>query len=543
MYLSKARYMAAYQPLSTGTEKEVRPGEINVYSLRTTLDDLHERGELMRTETPVDPDLEIAGIQKKLDGGPTMLFENLNGWDHARFAVNLFANRSRIDDLFGFENRRHRTERIAEAINDPIPPKEVSADEAPVQEVVVTEDIEVDEIVVPIRHTEEEDELTTGSGVSILYGDWFDGGSHIGYNRMNFRWGDVGTFQAAPGGHVWMVMSDHYDDSDDPKIPITMNFGIPPAATLAAGSGFDYVVLPKGCDELGVAGGIQQAPIEVVEAETVEGAYSIANAEYAIEGYLKPKDRRWETDESEETEEQGKHPFHPEWAGYMGRAYRAPTIHVEAVTHRKFEDKPLIQPIIVHSAEENNIQTTVREGALYETVDRIEPGIIHDVHIPYAMTDWGGAVFQVDKSNPVDEGYHRNFMVSALGTSRGMRIAIAVDTDIDIYSMDDVMWAITTRTNPQTDFLNPVPGGAGQTFQPSERAGARGEVKQSNTNFEGGLAIDATVPYGELTETFDRPEYPIDLVDLADWFSDDQLSYADEDRQTGWTELLSKTGR
>lgn len=535
--------MAEYERLSTGSEKEIRPGDVNVASLRTTIDDLHDQGRLLRTEEPVDPDLEIAGIQKSMDGGPTLLFENVEGWDHARFVVNLLAKRSRIDDLFGFENPRDRTQRVADAVSNPIPPEEVKPEDAPVQENVVTEDIEVDDIIVPIRHTEMESELTTGSGVSLLYGDWFDGGTHVGYNRMNFRWGDVSTFQAAPGGHVWMVMSEHYDDGDDPKIPITMNFGLPPAATLAAGAGFDYVVLPKGCDELGVAGAIQQAPIEVVEAQTVDGAYSIANAEYSIEGYLKPKDRRWETEEAEETEEQGKHPFHPEWAGYMGRAYRAPTLHVEAVTHRDLEDRPLIQPIIVHSAEENNIQTTVREGALFEMIDRIEPGILHDLHIPYAMTDWGGAVLQVDKTNPVDEGYHRNFIVTALSTSRGMRMAIAVDTDIDIYSTDDVMWAITTRMNPEKDLLNPVPGGAGQTFQPSERAGASGEVKQSNTDFEGGLAIDATVPYGELEETYDRPEYPIDLVDVADWFTAEELEYAEAERQPGWSELLSKSGR
>ncbi|MFB6129424.1 MAG: UbiD family decarboxylase, partial [Salinigranum sp.] len=349
------------------------------------------------------------------------------------------------------------------------------------------------------------------------------------------------TFQAAPGGHVWMVMSEHYGD-DDPRIPITMNFGLPPAVTLAAGAGFDYVVLPKGCDELGVAGAIQGAPVELVEAQTAPGAYSVANAEYVIEGYLDPTDRRWETEEAEESGEQGKHPFHPEWSGYMGRAYRAPTLHVTAVTHRDLATRPLIQPIIVHSAEENNIQTTVREGALYETVDRIEPGIVSDVHIPYALTDWGGAVFQVDKSNPVDEGYHRNFLVAAMSTSRGMRLAIAVDTDIDIYSTDELLWAMTTRVNPDKDMLNPVPGGAGQTFQPSERAEARGEIKQSNTNFEGGLAIDATVPYGELEETFDRPAYAIDQVDLGDWFSEAQLEQARSDRQPGWTELLSKTG-
>ncbi|HBS60112.1 MAG TPA: ubiquinone biosynthesis protein UbiD, partial [Firmicutes bacterium] len=92
----------------------------------------------------------------------------------------------------------------------------------------------------------------------------------------------------------------------------------------------------------------------------------------------------------------------------------------------------------------------------------------------FAMTDWGGAIFQVDKRNAVDEGYQRNILVSALGTSRGMRLAIAVDKDIDIYSMDDIMWALSTRVNPQTDLIVPVPGGAGQTFQPSERAGAGG---------------------------------------------------------------------
>lgn len=523
------------------SRKVVEPGAVNVYSLRSTIADLRERGDLMESSVPIDPDLEVAGIQKKLDGGPTMLFENVVGYDHARFVVNLFANRSRIDDLFGFDDETERTRRIADAITNPLTPNVVSEAESPVQNNVVTENIVVDDVIAPIRHTDEEQEPTTGTGVGLIAGKWFDGGSHVGYNRMNFRWDDVGTFQAAPGGHVWMVMSEHYDE-DEPAIPITVNFGLPPAATLAAGAGFDYVVLPKGCDELGVAGAIQGEPIEIVEARTVEGAYSIANAEYAIEGYLKPKDRRWETAEAEAHEEQGEYPFHPEWSGYMGRAYKAPTLHVTALTHRDLDTRPLIQPIIVHSAEENNIQTTVREGALFETVDRIEPGIVTDVNIPYSMTDWGGAVFQVEKSNPVDEGYHRNFIVSALSTSRGMRLAIAVDTDIDIYSTDDIMWALTTRVNPEKDLLNPVPGGAGQTFQPSERASARGEVKQSNTNFEGGLAIDATVPYGELDETFDRPEYPVDRIDLGDWFTDAEIEEALESRESGWTELLSKTG-
>ncbi|MFB6129425.1 MAG: hypothetical protein ABEJ28_01225, partial [Salinigranum sp.] len=181
------------EDLRSNDGKEVRPGEINVYSLRSTIADLAERDELLVSDVPVDPDLEVAAIQKKLDGGPTMLFPNVTGYDHARFVVNLFANRRRIDDLFGFEDRRNRTERIADAINSPIAPEVIDAEDAPVQDVVVSEDVEVDDIIVPIRHTTEESEPTTGSGVSLIRGEFFDGGSHVGYNRMNFRWGDVGT--------------------------------------------------------------------------------------------------------------------------------------------------------------------------------------------------------------------------------------------------------------------------------------------------------------------------------------------------------------
>lgn len=520
-------------------EKIIRPANINVYSLRSTIAGLRENGALVETDTPVSPDLEFAGIQKSLDGGPATVFHCVQGYDHARFVMNLFACKDRIDAMFGFKGAQDRTKKIAEALRRPLKPVVVAGKDAPVQEVVHTENINVYDTIVPIRHTTLEAEATIGSGVSFLAGRFFDGGTHVGYNRMNFRWGNVGTFQVAPGSHIWMAMTKAYRQE---RIPITINFGLPPAVTLAAGAGFDYVILPYGCDELGIAGAIQGAPVEIVPAVSLDGAYAIANAEYVLEGYLDPTDRRYETKLSEETGEQGEHPFHPEWAGYMGKAYRAPTLHVTALTHRRLETRPFIQPMIVHGAEENAIQTIVREAALFELADRIMPGFTADVHIPFAMTDWGGAIFQVDKRNAVDEGYQRNILVSALGTSRGMRLAIAVDKDIDIYSMDDIMWALSTRVNPQTDLIVPVPGGAGQTFQPSERAGAGGRARTgSHTNFAGGLAVDATIPYG-LADQFARPQYPVDKVDLHRWFPEDVIAGI-KDRQQGWIRLLAATGR
>ena len=152
------------------------------------------------------------------------------------------------------------------------------------------------------------------------------------------------------------------------------------------------------------------------------------------------------------------------------------------------------------------------------------------------MTDWGGCIIQVKKRHQIDEGWQRNFLGAILACSQGMRLAIAVSEDVDPYSMDDVMWCLTTRVNPQTDILNPIPGGRGQTFMPAERMTAGGQQwTASNTRFEGGMGIDATVPFGYESD-FLRPVYPVDKVKPEDFFSKKDIDNA-KSRMVGWVQL------
>lgn len=513
--------------------------EEEMRTLRGMIEWLREEGKLLETDVEVDPNLEITGIQKSLDGSLPILFNNIKGYPYARAVTNLFTDMDILNHMFGWEDAKDRTGRLAYALTHPIPPVEVPQEEAPSQEEVITDDLEVNKHVVAIRHTELETEMTIGSGNSVVVGPYFHGGSHIGYNRMNARWGNICTFQSAPGAHMWQIITEHYHD--DEPIPLTMCFGVPPAATLIAGGGYDYVVLPRGGDELGAAGAVQGFPIRIVKARTVD-AWALADCELVLEGHLYPRDKRYETAEAEEHQTQGKYFFHPEWAGYMGKAYKAPTFHVTGITMQRRETKPLFYLLGVHMADCQNIDSTVRESAIFELCERLQPGIAQDVNIPYPMTDWGGCIIQVKKRNRIEEGWQRNFLSAILSCSQGMRLAIAVDTDIDIYSMDDIIWALTTRVNPHTDILNPVPGGIGQTFQPQERmtAGER-EWTASNTKFEGGMGIDATIPYGYEMD-FHRPVYPVDKVDLTKWFDQEDVKHA-KSLMTGWSYVLSQTGR
>src|SRR5271166_4589802 len=194
--------------------------------LRSTLDWLRSQGDLIDSEKEVNPDLEVTGLQKHLDGGCPVLFENVKGKSNHRVLTNLFGDMNVINKIFGWKDDVERTRKIAEAFRKPLKPVIISQEEAPVQEHVILDPKDVNEYMVPIRHTAYETELTVGSGIRCISFDQFDGGTDLGYNRMNFRWGNIGTFQMSPGSHMWQVANKYY--KAELPIPLTMCFGVPP---------------------------------------------------------------------------------------------------------------------------------------------------------------------------------------------------------------------------------------------------------------------------------------------------------------------------
>ena len=142
------------------------------------------------------------------------------------------------------------------------------------------------------------------------------------------------------------------------------------------------------------------------------------------------------------------------------------------------------------------------------------------------IPDWGGCIFQVKKRRARDEGYPKNILHAALSCSLGARFAMVVDPDINIYSTDDLMWALATRVDAKEGITIVAPGGMGQTFQPAERSSAGDkDWTQSNIKFSGAIGIDATVPY-KYTDAFLRASYPINVVNLKDFFTDEQIKKA-----------------
>ena len=77
--------------------------------LRETLEWLRAQGDLIETDKEVDPDLQVTGLQKHMDGGCPILFDKVKGKPHHRVVTNLFGDMNVINKMFGWKDDVERT--------------------------------------------------------------------------------------------------------------------------------------------------------------------------------------------------------------------------------------------------------------------------------------------------------------------------------------------------------------------------------------------------------------------------------------------------
>ena len=96
------------------------------FDLRSTLEWLRASGELIETDKEVDPDLQVTGLQKHMDGGCPVLFNNVKGKPNHRVITNLFGDIAIINRMFGWKDDVDRVRKLAHALSHPIKPVEVA---------------------------------------------------------------------------------------------------------------------------------------------------------------------------------------------------------------------------------------------------------------------------------------------------------------------------------------------------------------------------------------------------------------------------------
>ena len=100
-----------------------------IHDLRSALDFLREMpGQLLETDTQVDPDAEVSGVYRHVGAGgtvmrptkegPAMVFNNVKGFDDAKVCIGMLASRKRVAALLDLDEE-HLGLRDRQALREP----------------------------------------------------------------------------------------------------------------------------------------------------------------------------------------------------------------------------------------------------------------------------------------------------------------------------------------------------------------------------------------------------------------------------------------
>ncbi|MCD8099204.1 MAG: UbiD family decarboxylase [Oscillospiraceae bacterium] len=439
---------------------------MKVNDLRSALEYLKTiDGQLVETDVEVDPKAELCGVyryvgaggtvQRPTQEGPAMVFNNVKGHPGARVAVGVLASRKRVGYLLD-EKPERLGFRMMEAVEHPIDPVAVPQSEAVCQEIVhlaSEPDFDVRKLVPAPTNTEEDagPYITMG----LCYGtDPETGAKDVTIHRLCLQGPDTISMYFVPGGRHLDIFREKYEKLGKP-MPISISIGVDPAICIA--SCFESPTTPIGYNELSCAGGLRGEPVKLTRCRTID-ELCIANSEYVIECELMPGEYIREDINTNTGRAM------PEFPGYIGNALpRVPVLKVKAVTTRK---NPIMQTVLGPSEEHVSMAGLPTEASIL----RMELMALNDfVQNVYCAPFGGGkyaAVIQVKKVAPIDEGKQRQAALIAFAAFRELKHVFLVDEDVDLFDVNDVMWAMTTRFQADVDVI-PIPSVRLHPLEPS----------------------------------------------------------------------------
>jgi len=317
-----------------------------------------------------------------------------------------------------------------------------------------------------------------------------DGGRYIGTGcsvvtrDLDSEWINVGTYRVqvldrthvaldmVPGKHGRIHYEKHKAAGE--RFPVVIVVGADPLGYLISG-----IEVPYGMCEYNYIGAILKQPVAVIPGE-LTGLPFPAAAEIVLEGFVEPNDERTEG------------PFGEFHGYYPGKAGIAPAVTVERVYFRN-------EPIMVGSPpakppNDYSYSKAVMRSALLH--DALVAAGVPDVRAVWAHEIGGARMFNVVSIRQRYAGHSRQagHLLSQCGVGAYMsRWSVVVDDDIDPANLQEVMWAVATRTDPAVD-IDIIQRGMGSKNDPMFVA------YRYDAPFSSKAVIDACRPWDHLAE-------------------------------------------
>ncbi len=437
--------------------------------LRAFLARLETAGKLHRISKPVDKDWEIAAVSKVLfekipeAQRPALLFEHVEGFEIP--VVTGVLGASRVIYCLALDCKESDLQKKwAEAQLHPITP--VSVEKAPVQENVwIGDKADLTRFPIPTWTVGLDPAPYITSGY-VVTNDPDSGIRNVGTYRIQLKGPrKLGLFiNYLQGGRVHVEKNNRRNQ----PTPVAIVVGADPVIGLVSVSR-----LPQDMDELTVAGALRGEPVKVVGCRTNDIQVP-ATAEIVIEGTIR----------ANELESEG--PF-GEYTGYMGPEAMSYVVDVSAITHR---NHPTFQAFIsqMPPSESSCIRSIGRESTLKKHLTEALGLRVTDVHLLEAGGGAAWLIIALKKNHPAEP---RTAMCGAWSYAPQFgKMTVVVDDDIDIRDVQQVLWAISFRVQPEKD-VTIMSGTAAVQLDPSQAAAGVPQEDPAR-RVSSKLGIDAT---------------------------------------------------
>jgi len=422
--------------------------------LREFLNIIESRGDLKVVEG-ADWNLEIGTINEMMAErkGPALLFDKIKDYpkgfrvasnilhrnDFQRIAFGIPEDLSDLDVVKLWKEKWNRFK--------PIAPRVV--EKGPILENVLEgDDIDIFKFPTPKWH-EHDGGRYIGTGVTSITKDPDEGWVNAGTYRVMIQDKKTVAYYSSQGKHGAIMREKYWAQGKD--CPVVMCYGSQPlifgAATMA---------LPWGESELDMVGHMQGKPVDVVIGKYT-GLPIPANCEIVVEGFSPPPT----------VDGRPEGPF-GEWTGYYASGRRdEPVVQIkriyfrnDPIIHGQPPVKPPVNtwyPVPLHVA-----------STLWTELDKLGMQGITGIYVHGP----GNRVICVISMKQRFLGHAKQVASVAgallIGGACTGRYIITVDEDIDASNLDEVLWAVCTRCDPEIA-IDIVPGFLTSPLEPMLR--------------------------------------------------------------------------
>ena len=397
--------------------------DLQRFRLRRFVEELRQTGELEVRAGAAD----LADVAPALEGNArAVLFERV-GKEGAPLVGNAMGSRARLAHAFGTAPDKLLAEVLRRLRVTP-QVVEVPRETAPAQEIVLTGDrADLTALPVNLQHGMDGGPYISASIDFVL--DPSNGWTNVGVRRLMLR----GRHEAGVDLNSPSDLRALYEAAvrEGRRLPVAFVVGAHPADYVAA-------VMRLPVDELGLVASLRDAPLAVVKCVSCDIRVP-ADAEWVLEGYL---------DERGHVEAEGPY---GEFLGYYGGVKQNPVFHLTAVTRRR---DALFQTATIggrslartDTAQLNALRTEVMVWRALESAARETKAV-------YATPASGGMYNLRIAMRQRVPGEARNAIAAAFGCLANVKHVFVVDPDIDIFSDEQLDWALATRFQADRDLV------------------------------------------------------------------------------------------